>query len=380
MFWHLFKYHFKSSIRNKSAIFWCFAFPLILATLFYFAFGNLLKESEKLEPVPVAVVETKATKNAEGFKEVAAQLSKKGDDQLLKVRNTTLKEAKKLLKDEKIDGFYTLGDNVRLTVKENGVNQTILKEVSDQYIQMSKMVEQTMKEHPEGMQKLVKAMSQDMVENRQISLGNEDANMMVQYFYALLAMVCLYGCFLGLQSALHAQANLSDIAARKAVSPTGKLKSTAADFLVGVTVQFLAFLVAIGYMWLILKIDLGNQAGRILLAGFFGCVTGVSMGMFIGCAGRMARDTKSGLCVGISMLFCFFSGLMVGNMKDIVEKNLPVFNRINPAALITDCFYSLNIYDDLTVYLRSLISLAVISMLLCLGSFFMMRRKKYASI
>ena len=71
---------------------------------------------------------------------------------------------------------------------------------------------------------------------------------------------------------------------------------------------------------------------------------------------------------------------MVGNMKDIVEKNLPVFNRINPAALITDCFYSLNIYDDLTVYLRSLISLAVISMLLCLGSFFMMRRKKYASI
>ena len=84
-------------------------------------------------------------------------------------------------------------------------------------------------------------------------------------------MVCLYGCFLGLQSALHAQANLSDIAARKAVSPTGKLKSTAADFLVGVTVQFLAFLVAIGYMWLILKIDLGNQAGRILLAVSQGC-------------------------------------------------------------------------------------------------------------
>lgn len=70
MFWHLFKYHFKSSIRNKSAIFWCFAFPLILATLFYFAFGNLLKESEKLEPVPVAVVEMKATKNAEGFKKL----------------------------------------------------------------------------------------------------------------------------------------------------------------------------------------------------------------------------------------------------------------------------------------------------------------------
>lgn len=242
------------------------------------------------------------------------------------------------------------------------------------------MVQQTIKEHPEGMEKLVKAISQNMVENQQISLGNEDANMMVQYFYALLAMVCLYGGFLGLQSALHAQANLSDIAARKAVSPADKLKSTAADFLVGVTVQFLAFLVAIGYMRLVLKIDLGSQAGFILLAGFIGCFTGVSIGLFIGSIGRMSRDTKSGLNIAISMFFCFFSGLMIGNMKDIVEKHVPLFNRINPAALITDCFYSLNIYDDLSVYLRSCISLIIISVLFCLGSFFMMRRKKYASI
>ena len=380
MFWHLYKYHFKASIRNKSAIFWSFAFPLILATLFYFGFGNLLNDSEELKPVPAAIVETKAAKDAEGFKQTAAELSKKGEDQLLKVKYTSLKKAEKLLQDGKIDGFYTLGDNIRLTVKENGINQTILKEVSDQYIQMNNMVRQTIKEHPEGMEKLVKAMSQNMVENQQISLGNEDANMMVQYFYALLAMVCLYGGFMGLQSALHAQANLSDIAARKAVSPADKLKSTAADFLVGVTVQFLAFLVAIGYMRLFLKIDLGSQAGFILLAGFIGCFTGVSIGLFIGSIGRMSRDTKSGLNIGISMFFCFFSGLMIGNMKDIVEKHVPLFNRINPAALITDCFYSLNIYDDLSVYFRSCISLIIISVLFCLGSFFMMRRKKYASI
>lgn len=380
MFWHLYKYHFKASIRNKSAIFWCFAFPLILATLFYFGFGNLLNDSEELQPVPIAIVETKAAKTGEGFKQVTAELSKKGDGQLLKVQNTSLKKAEKLLDEEKIDGFYTLGDSVKLTVKKNGINQTILKEVSDQYIQMSHMVEETVKEHPEGIEKLVKAMSQNMVENKQISLGNEDANMMVQYFYALLAMVCLYGCFLGLQNALHTQANLSDIGARKAVSATGKLKSTVADFLVGVTVQFLAFLVAIGYMQLVLKIDLGHQVGLILLAGFFGCITGVSMGMFIGSVGRMSTDTKSGICVSVSMFFCFFSGLMVGNMKNIVENSFPILNRINPAALITDCFYSLNIYDDLSAYIRSCASLAVITILFCLGSFFVMRRKKYASI
>ena len=151
MFWHLYKYHFKASIRNKSAIFWSFAFPLMLATLFYFGFGNLLNDSEELKPVPAAIVETKAAKDAEGFKQTVAELSKKGEDQLLKVKYTSLKKAEKLLQDGKIDGFYTLGDNIRLTVKENGINQTILKEVSDQYIQMNHMVQQTIKEHPEGM-------------------------------------------------------------------------------------------------------------------------------------------------------------------------------------------------------------------------------------
>ncbi|MBS7008305.1 ABC transporter permease [Anaerostipes sp.] len=380
MFWHLYKYNFKASIRNKSSIFWCFAFPLILATLFHFGFGNLLNGSEELKAVPVAVVETKAAKTGEGFIRVTEELSGKGRDQLLKVQKTSLKKAKKLLSEDKIDGFYTVGDDVRLTVKENGINQTILKEISDQYVQMNQMVEETIKSHPEALESLVKAMSQNMVENKQISLGKDNANMMVQYFYALLAMVCLYGSFLGLQSAFHAQADLSEIGARKAVSPTGKLKGTIADFLVGVTIQFLAFLTAIVYMQLILKIDLGSKAGLILLAGFFGCITGVSMGMFIGSAGRMSKDTKNGLCVGVSMVFCFFSGLMVGNMKDIVEKSIPLLNRINPAALITECFYSLNIYDDLSVYFRSCASLAVITVLLCFGSFLVMRRKKYASI
>ena len=62
MFWHLYKYYFKASIRNKSAIFWCFAFPLILASLFYFGFGNLLNDSEELKAVPVAIVESIFTK------------------------------------------------------------------------------------------------------------------------------------------------------------------------------------------------------------------------------------------------------------------------------------------------------------------------------
>ena len=37
----------------------------------------------------------------------------------------------------------------------------------------------------------------------------------------------------------------------------------------------------------------------------------------------------------------------MGNMRVVVEKHAPIINRINPAALISDSFYTLNNYDSM---------------------------------
>ena len=39
-------------------------------------------------------------------------------------------------------------------------------------------------------------------------------------------------------------------------------------------------------------------------------------------------------------------GLMMGNMKAVIAEKIPGFNNINPAAVISDSFYCLNIYED----------------------------------
>lgn len=49
-------------------------------------------------------------------------------------------------------------------------------------------------------------------------------------------------------------------------------------------------------------------------------------------------------------------------------------NRINPASLISDAFYCINVYDDMTRYYRNLITLAVMCVVLVMASFFMVRR------
>ena len=48
MFIHNFKYTFKTLLKNKALIFWSFAFPIILGTLFNMAFSDLLKYKENI--------------------------------------------------------------------------------------------------------------------------------------------------------------------------------------------------------------------------------------------------------------------------------------------------------------------------------------------
>ena len=56
---------------------------------------------------------------------------------------------------------------------------------------------------------------------------------------------------------------------------------------------------------------------------------------------------------------------MNSSMKDTVEKHFPIINRINPAALISDAFYCINVYDDPARYYRNVLTLAVMSCRAC---------------
>ena len=62
MFFHNLKYTLKSLLKNKGLLFWTFAFPLILATLFNMAFSNWT-ESEKFDPIDIAIIKNDYNQN-----------------------------------------------------------------------------------------------------------------------------------------------------------------------------------------------------------------------------------------------------------------------------------------------------------------------------
>ena len=203
---------------------------------------------------------------------------------------------------------------------------------------------------------------------------------MTWYFFALVAMNCLFGCMFGIKSIVAIQANITVLAARRCVTPTHKLKLIVSDMSACIIVQYLSTVILLCYLIFGLNIDFGDRLPYVFLTGFVGCLAGVSFGTFVGAIGRFSSGVKDAILMGVSMGCCYLGGLMMGNMKDIIERTVPIINRINPAALIADSFYSLSIYDSLDRYLLNTGLLVTITIILAVLSFCLVRRERYASI
>ena len=215
---HLIKYSVIRKVKNFSMLFWPCMFPLILGTLFYFAFGNI-SESD-FETVQAAFVEENPGDLV--FPSFLEEVSKEGT--LIHVETMTEKEALQKLEDQKISGIFYGTETPYLKVGKNGLAQSIMQSLLESYLNGKDTLETVADVHPENMKKAVAAMSdyQELVEN--VSAGGRTTNGNMGFFYALAAMACMYGCFIGLGSAMWLQANLSALAARQCVSPVHRLK------------------------------------------------------------------------------------------------------------------------------------------------------------
>lgn len=376
MFRNLFKYEFLSDIRQKDVIFWMMCFPIILSTFFHLAFGNLYEKDEMFAEIPVAVVEEKSD---EAFRTVMEQLST-GDSPLFTVQYTDREEAMELLEKKKISGIIYVGDELSMAVSGKGIIPTIIRSFLEQYTSQREIIVETAMNAPDKLPAVIETLSAeiDCIETKELSSGNMDEY--AAYFQNLIAMVALFGTTSGIFAATSNQGNLSAIGARKCVSPVHKLKAIIVKLAASICVQSLCTFISISYILFILRIDMGDKIPMIYLSGILGSVLGVSLGFFIGSATSASESAKMGMTMGISMTSCFLSGLMVGNMKAVIEEKCPVINVFNPASIISDLFYCLSIYDDYTRYIERAVLLLIMSVVFAAGGFLMTRRKKYASI
>lgn len=377
MFGHLFKYGFKSLMRTKEVVFWTWVFPFALCTFMYLAFSNLFETTEQFHVIPVAVVQEK---DDEIMDVMLDAVSKEGDGQLLSVKKTSAEEAGRMLDEEEVQGIIFVEEELSLEVSKNGMEQTLLKMVLEQFAQYKKTITDVAQVHPEQVMQTVMELSsqKEYYEETNSSGGNQD-NVM-NFFYAVFAMTCLFASYAGCDKAQKIQADVSVLGQRRNIVPVHKMKNILVDFLACELMQYSIVCFLLLYMKFVLRLELGDKLPAIFLLLFVGTSYGIMFGIFVGSLPQIGEGMKIGLLTGINLLFCAMSDLMATGIKDLIEHSVPFVNDINPAALISDSFYALNIYDTYGRFAQNLLLLGTGAVALAVVSYLMVRRSRYASL
>ncbi|MBR3524049.1 MAG: ABC transporter permease [Bacilli bacterium] len=382
MFLHNFKYTFKTLFRNRGLIFWTVAFPVIMATFFHMAFADII-ESDKLKVIDMAIVSNEEFENNILYKKTFTSLSdEKNKDRLFNITYTSKDKAKKLLEDDKIEGYLELKNNKPyLTFQANGINQTIIKYVVDEVHDTEKIF--LMNADLDNSLGTISADIENYLNNNKVELkniANSNLNYMMIEYYTLIAMTCLYAGCLGMVAIDNSLPYLKGNGKRITVSPTKKISIILSSLLAGYIVQLISLGLLFFYTICILNVDYGNHIGHIILLSLVGSIAGISLGVLVGAYIKASDNVKSGILIAITMAGCFLAGIMGVGMKYVIDKNLPLLNKINPANMITDGFYSLYYYTDFHRYWIDIISLLIFTLITIILSCNKIGRAKYDSI
>ena len=328
------------------------------------------------------MIENEDYQKNESFKETMKAVSG-GEDSIFKLSLTSdTGKAKEWLADGTVSGIVAMtGNKPELTVTESGINQTIIKNVLDQYIRIYHTVADIAQSNPQAFaQGFMDEVGSIKDYTAAGSLTDKSLNTLLISYYALLAMACFYGAFLGLQDMVDIQANLSDKAARLAVAPTHKFKLLAINFCATLTIHFIEILILIAYMVFMLNVEMGNHIPEILLISLIGSVCGITFGTMIGVLVKGSEGLKTGILVAFTMLMSFLAGMMSPDIKYSIRLSVPWAEAVNPVSQITDAFYSLYYYDGGSKFYTCIAILCIFALIFSTVTYFIIRRQQYASL
>lgn len=366
-------YNFKITFKNKELIFWTFAFPVIMGTLFYLAFSNLIHDTG-FSAMKIAYVNSSEHqlnpiyRIAIGTMSIAddAPLENPGENKFFKTTYVDEKSAgEELLKNGDVSSVIYFEDGEEypkvLIMKSDGtatVVQNIMTEI-EQSIRAGRQFE------PANIK----------------SDDKEGADYVMVEFYTLLAMACLYGGMIAAKTTDKNLANMTASGKRIAVAAVSKTKIILGGLVTSYATQLIGLAILFGYLTLVLGLDFGPNLPMVIFFTMVGALTGLSFGTFVSVVFKLRDEAKDGIMTGITMIGCFFGGMMGPSMKYLIDHSVPLLNKVNPAAIISDGYYALNSFGaESGRFWFDVASLLVITAVFSTVAIVILRRQKYDSL
>lgn len=376
----LFIHTIRMLVRQRDVLVWVIAFPLVLATLFHVMFANF-DEYYRADPVSCAVVadENYHATRATFFREMLAQMSAEGDDQLLAVHEVAnVDEARDLVLSGEAAAAITVDGEGQpsMTVSplaSDTLDQSIVQAVLDQYRQLYAEMKQVFLAQAgaadlqgpptdaqleafaqtPGVERAAEAFMTGAVNTQQVDVLRVASSGTVRYYYALMGFAALMSITVAIHSVSAVRANTSAVGARRQVSGTSVTRQLAVSMAASFAVVFACLLLAFVYMRLVLGVEFGGRDGLAVVAIAACALMSVGFGAVLGALPGMPVAGKVGLATGITCLCALFAGLYgepAMQLADQISQTAPWAALVNPAAQAANAFYDLTYYDSLAPF------------------------------
>lgn len=360
-------YRFKQLLRARSILFWALLFPIIMSTVYKVSFGDIGVESWTNIKTGLVV-----RKDNDSFHTFIDKLS----EDTIDIITLSDEEYTDYLQNTSVDGVFIEDDDPELVIGQNGIRQSVLASMLDAYYQNIQLIDDVVEIHPESVATATTLLEADFEASSEKSLGGNSYDFKLDYYFALVAMACFFGTFVGMTLAKDGAPSNSSLAMRRSTAPISKSLMTIIDMFVGFCVHYVCIIVILLYLKYVLGVVFSNNIVGILSLTASGSLAGVGLGVVIGCL-----PTKPPLKIFLSTVLpltsCFLAGAMVPGMKYTLLNTAPWLSTFNPASLLSDGFYYLVVFESHADYLNCMVRLLIISAALALIAIMQLRRSTY---
>ena len=344
------KYTAISMIFTVEGMFWTVAYPILLSSLFFVIFSAINTRGISTA-VNAGITETNPHRVIFNFIPIVHIIPMEQE------------AADAALREGSIQVF--IEDDLSIRIYKDGTAQTIVKNIVEQIKQTDAL----------GIPITPSAYRKQYIDSK-----NEQNNSMMILFYSLLAMVSIYSMFGSISIPERIQANISKLAVRMSAAPIKRFRIYLSGVLFFVCFNLASNLLYIGYVMLVLKINLITDFAVTVPLLIYANLFGTAFGLCIGSIPKMAENTKVMLCVFSSLFLSFLSGMMSVSVKTALDASVPILSKINPIALFTDTLYNINILHEYDLAPLFFIVYSVFIALFLSIAFFNAREVQYDSL
>ncbi|WP_315450920.1 ABC transporter permease [uncultured Treponema sp.] len=310
------KYTAISMIFTVEGMFWTVAYPIILSSLFFVIFSAINTRGISTA-VNTGITETNPHRVIFNFIPIVHVIPMEQD------------AADAALREGSIQVF--IADDLSIRTYKNGIAQTIIKNIVEQIKQTDAL----------GI-----PITPSVYRKRFIDSKDEQNNSMMILFYSLLAMVSIYSMFGAISIPERMQANISKLAVRMSAAPIKRFRLYLSGVLFFVCFNLASNLLYIGYVMLVLKLNLITDFAVTIPLLIYANLFGTAFGLCIGSIPKLTENTKVMIGVFSSLFLSFLSGMMSVSVKTALDASVPILSKINPIALFTDTLYNTNILHE----------------------------------